>query len=295
MASWASSARRRSPSRRFRPATSCASRARKCRTKVSGYLEALYAQNPEAVGGNLPDDGFLLPAVTEGSAAACWGGRCSGLPYGKGLPWPSVSEILVASPAAHLARAPLAFCGKERFISAVLGSLDAHLRGLCAGAGAGHRAGARFPVSWCWVRALLHPVVSAVKATPVASVRDPGADLDFLEEPFDLHFLPDGAAPSCTKTCWRGLDSADAKLLEMATAYSACPSRMARIRAIYLPAAFPFLLTAVRLSLGMCWKAGIAAEVIAQPRQFHRLGAATRPSCFSPRRICSPGRWPSSS
>ena len=67
-----------------------------------------------------------------------------------------------------------------------------------------------------------------------------------------------------------GLNRADAQLLEMAKVFRM--SAFNRIRGIYWPAAFPYLLTAMRLSLGMCWKAGIAAEVIAQPK--NSIGSA---------------------
>ena len=38
-----------------------------------------------------------------------------------------------------------------------------------------------------------------------------------------------------------------------------------RIRGIYLPAVMPYFRTAVSLGLGLCWKAGVAAEVIGLP------------------------------
>ena len=42
-------------------------------------------------------------------------------------------------------------------------------------------------------------------------------------------------------------------------------TRASRARAIYAPAAAPYLLAACRSAMGICWKAGVAAEVIAQP------------------------------
>ena len=38
-----------------------------------------------------------------------------------------------------------------------------------------------------------------------------------------------------------------------------------QVRGIYLPAVLPHFRTAVSLGLGLCWKAGIAAEVIGLP------------------------------
>jgi len=38
-----------------------------------------------------------------------------------------------------------------------------------------------------------------------------------------------------------------------------------QLRAVYAPAAYPFFLSAFTSSFGMCWKAGVAAEVIGIP------------------------------
>ena len=39
-----------------------------------------------------------------------------------------------------------------------------------------------------------------------------------------------------------------------------------KIRYIYVSQVLPYFLSACRLSLGMCWKAGVAAEIIGMPR-----------------------------
>ena len=57
--------------------------------------------------------------------------------------------------------------------------------------------------------------------------------------------------------------SMDGQLLEMARVFRVPLGR--RIRYIYLSQLLPFLRTAFSLSLGLCWKAGIAAEVIGIP------------------------------
>ena len=65
-----------------------------------------------------------------------------------------------------------------------------------------------------------------------------------------------------------GLQSTDRKLLEMSEIYhmTAWP----RIRYIFLPRLYPFLLGGFKLAIGMSWKSGIAAEVIGQP--FYSIG-----------------------
>lgn len=172
------------------------------------------------------------------------------------------SEILVASPARTFG-ALLSLLREGAFYHAVLGSLMRICAGFALALALGIALGAlSFVVGW--VRALLHPVVSVVKATPVASfvilalIWISSKNLSIF-----ISFLM--VFPIMYENMLAGLESADAKLLEMGQVFHL--SRMARIRAIYLPAAYPFLLSAARLSLGMCWKSGIAAEVIGQPRQ----------------------------
>ena len=172
------------------------------------------------------------------------------------------SEILVASPARTFG-ALLSLLREGAFYRAMLGSLMRICAGFALALALGIALGAlSFVVGW--VRALLHPVVSVVKATPVASfvilalIWISSKNLSIF-----ISFLM--VFPIMYENMLAGLESADAKLLEMGQVFHL--SRMARIRAIYLPAAYPFLLSAARLSLGMCWKSGIAAEVIGQPRQ----------------------------
>lgn len=111
-------------------------------------------------------------------------------------------------------------------------------------------------------RLLLSPPMAAVKATPIASfvilaliwisARDLSIFISFLM-----------ALPLIYESALAGLDGADGKLLEMADVFGIPVGR--RARAIYAPAAAPYLLSACRSAMGICWKAGIAAEVIGQP------------------------------
>ena len=57
-----------------------------------------------------------------------------------------------------------------------------------------------------------------------------------------------------------GIDSADPKLLEMARVFRV-PFRRT-LKGIWLPQVLPYFRAAVSLALGLCWKAGVAAEVI---------------------------------
>lgn len=60
-----------------------------------------------------------------------------------------------------------------------------------------------------------------------------------------------------------GFKSADIKLLEMAQVFSV--SRRNRFFYIYKPALMPYLNSCLKVSLGMSWKSGVAAEVIGLP------------------------------
>mgnify|MGYP000536328778 CR=1 FL=1 len=62
---------------------------------------------------------------------------------------------------------------------------------------------------------------------------------------------------------YQGLAAADEKLLQMAVVFRI--SRWRRIKAIYLPAIVPHFVAAISVGVGLCWKAGIAAEVIGIP------------------------------
>lgn len=65
-----------------------------------------------------------------------------------------------------------------------------------------------------------------------------------------------------------GLASTDPKLLEMAEVFHL--SLPNRIRFLYLPSLFPYLMSGCRIALGMGWKSGIAGEVIGVPS--HTIG-----------------------
>jgi NitT/TauT family transport system permease protein len=60
-----------------------------------------------------------------------------------------------------------------------------------------------------------------------------------------------------------GLRKTDVSLVEMAKVYNMPRAR--QISDIYIPTVYPYFLSSMRSSLGMAWKAGIAAEVLLQP------------------------------
>ena len=115
---------------------------------------------------------------------------------------------------------------------------------------------------WQATDILLAPVMQLVKATPVASfiilalVWVRGASLSVL-----ISFLM--VLPVLYGAVRTGLASADAQLLEMAKVFRLPLGR--RLRAVWLPAVLPAFRQGCSVALGICWKSGVAAEVIGLP------------------------------
>lgn len=112
------------------------------------------------------------------------------------------------------------------------------------------------------VEELLSPLVTAVKTIPVASfIILALVWLDSRSLALFISFLM--VFPPVYLNVLEGIRQADRQLLEMARVFRVPPGR--RVRGIYLPAVLPYFRTAASLGLGLCWKAGVAAEVIGLP------------------------------
>ena len=116
----------------------------------------------------------------------------------------------------------------------------------------------RFPL----LEEALAPVTALLKAVPVASF------VVLLLVWWGSSFLAVAVCflvvlPNLYVNTLEGLKSADSRMLEMARVF-----RMPvwnRFFYIYRPALRPFLDSGMKISLGMCWKSGVAAEVIGMP------------------------------
>ena len=114
------------------------------------------------------------------------------------------------------------------------------------------------------IRDLLLPLMTVIKATPVASF-------------IILVYVLIGAqkVPSfitlliVLPVVWTNLDMGfrkiDPQLLEVSRVYQF--SFFKQMRLLVLPSVSPYLISACKTSLGLAWKAGIAAEIIAMPRE----------------------------
>lgn len=113
------------------------------------------------------------------------------------------------------------------------------------------------------VEELLAPAMLAVRSIPVASfiilalILFSSRNLAVL-----ISFLM--VLPILYANVLEGIRAADGQLLEMAQLFRIPPRR--RIRYVYLPQVLPYFRSACSSALGLCWKAGIAAEVIGMPR-----------------------------
>ena len=109
---------------------------------------------------------------------------------------------------------------------------------------------------------LLAPVMQLVKATPVASfiilallwIRS--KNLSIL-----ISFLM--VLPVVYSAILEGLSNLERHLGEMAQVFSI--PRVRQTRYIWLPQIWPYLMQSCRVGLGICWKSGVAAEVIGLP------------------------------
>lgn len=112
------------------------------------------------------------------------------------------------------------------------------------------------------VNVLVSPVMSIVKATPVASF----ILLAFLwinENLLPVFITALIVVPVVTSNVSTGIKSVDKKLIEVAKVFGFPMLR--KVKRLYIPSVFPYFMSACRSSLGLGWKAGIAAEVLVVP------------------------------
>jgi len=113
-----------------------------------------------------------------------------------------------------------------------------------------------------FVKELFMPLMKTIQAMPVASfiilalVWIQSKNLSVLAS-----FLM--VMPIIYSNILQGFLSTDQKLLQMATVFRI--NQRKQILAIFIPSVMPYLISAISVGVGFCWKAGIAAEVIGIP------------------------------
>ena len=116
-----------------------------------------------------------------------------------------------------------------------------------------------FAFRFSFFEMLISPAISVIKATPVASfiiLALMWVGKNYV--PVFICILM--VTPIVFNNILQGLRNVDKNLLEMADVYNL--SVKSRIKNIYIPSVRPYNLAAVGAGLGLCWKAGIAAEVV---------------------------------
>lgn len=169
------------------------------------------------------------------------------------MPWAVLARLgeLLLSSAFWLA------IGRS-FLNIAAGFLISLLCALVLGSAAGR---------WRWVESLLQPYMILCKTVPVASfillafLWVNGEKLSIL-----IAFLM--SLPVLYGNVLQGVRSADRSLFEMAAVYRVPWGR--RLRCLWLPQLRPWIVSGCAAALGLAWKAGVAAEVIAVAR--HSMG-----------------------
>lgn len=170
------------------------------------------------------------------------------------------SKIILVSPV-EAARRLLELVTVGEFWRSVLFSTGRVLLGFALGLTAG-TALALISAKIGLVRALFSPLISVMKSIPVASftilalIWVGSKNLSVL-----VSFLI--CVPIVCSNMLEGMDRLDPKLSEMADVFGIPPWR--KFVGVYLSQLLPFFRSASRLSVGLCWKSGVAAEVIGIP------------------------------
>ncbi len=111
-------------------------------------------------------------------------------------------------------------------------------------------------------RVLIQPLMATIQAIPVVSfiilclIWVSSRNLSVL-----ISFLL--VLPIIYTNVLTGIDSIDSSFMDLAKVFKMKRSKI--IRYIYLSEVYPHLKSATYVSLGLCWKSGIAAEVIGMP------------------------------
>lgn len=175
-------------------------------------------------------------------------------------------QLLLVSPVTALLRLGTLACTGSFWLSVTYSLLR-----ICAGFLAACLLGvllATLSSKYRLIEQFLAPFMITVKAVPVACfvililIWVSSVNLSII-----ISFLM--VLPIVYTNTKKGITACDVQLLEMAQVFRIPFPR--RLRAIYLPQISPYFQAACSVSIGLCWKAGIAAEVIGLPR--HSIGA----------------------
>ncbi len=169
-------------------------------------------------------------------------------------------ELLLPSPALVGARF-MHLVGQSAFWHITLASLFRIMLGFFLGVLSGLGLAI---LTHCFLlcEVLLSPLIRAIRATPVVSfILLTLVWFSSAAVPVFIVWLM--VMPIVWQNMVAGIAAVDRQLLEMAQVFRFGRGQI--MRHIYVPAALPFFFSACITSLGLAWKSGIAAEVLAVP------------------------------
>lgn len=169
--------------------------------------------------------------------------------------------VVVPSPAEVIGRL-IELAGESEFYLIVYKTVTRILSGFFIAVGAGTVLGI-MTAKIKLLDDLLSPLLSVVKATPVASFII--LTLFWLNKediPSFISFLM--VLPIIHGNVSEGLKNTPKELIEMTRVFNISPWR--RLTRVYLPSVIPYFTAGFKTSLGLAWKAGVAAEVLAFPK-----------------------------
>ena len=178
-------------------------------------------------------------------------------------------EVLVVSPFAVVKRIVTLGGTFEFWVNTAVSIVR-----VLAGFGLGTLLGVFLAVFACafpFIRDFIKPFVAIINSTPVASFIL--LALVWLKTdtiPMFATFLV--VVPIVFSNISEGIFKTDRKLLEMAKVYKF--GTLKTVRLIYIPSVLPYFVSAFTASLGMAWKAGVAAEVLSIPK--YSIGSRLR-------------------
>lgn len=177
------------------------------------------------------------------------------------LAWAVDKPLLLPGPLAVAARLIRLMGTGQFWLTAARTLLRIFLGLLCA-----IPAGVLLAAATCRFRLLrefLAPLLTIVQSTPVASF------ILLLLIWLGRDILPSVIVmlmvlPVVWRNVSAGVEKTDPQLLEVARVYRFSPGRT--LKRVYIPAVAPYFFAACRTSLGLAWKAGVAAEVLTVPK-----------------------------
>jgi len=112
------------------------------------------------------------------------------------------------------------------------------------------------------VHSLLYPLIAVVRSTPIASF----VILALLwigKDNLSVFISSLIVFPVIWGNVGEGINNIDKNLVEVAKIYRF--SHTKKLRRLYIPSLMPYFISGFRTSIGLAWKAGIAAEALARP------------------------------